>query len=229
MQRQNYIFGLLLLVFFSVGSIIPGKLYAQEAVFLPITPLAQRFAPADPNGDAGVADCMPAALTMALNTLAEENMLSRNSADFSYAAIRRYLRMGMPDPKRGIAPELLVDAARQITDEKFSLQLKKIDPSSWRYFLQGELKKGYPVIVHVADRSTLTNPLSRTTHSHVIVVYGMDDETIYYADSWDGMAHGVSDEAFSQAWGKGHYQWLVFQFEKKEYTTFREILLSLKT
>jgi len=227
MHRQKYFFlGLLFLMLISGGffSLLP-RAYAQTGLILPATPIAQRFSPADPSGDVGLANCMPAALATALQTLATEGQLIIDKKKITYANIRSIVRTFMPDPTRGIAPQFLVAATPIITENAFTLSFINVDPTSWQEFLAAELKKGYPVIVHVSDRNTLYNPASQTSWSHVVVVYGMDDSSLYYTDSWDGQAHTISYEQFGYAWGKGYYKWLAFTFTRQEpLTSFKDIM-----
>lgn len=185
---------------------------AQTVSNLPVTPIAQRFAPADLNGDTGETDCMAAALTTALLTLYDTGNLSGVRESYSYPTIRQFLRSWAPDLSRGITPGILSAAAPTVTHGEFSLALHTVAPSSWQVFLRSELRAGRPVIVHMADRNALYNPASRTELSHVIVVYGMDQETVSFTDSWDGMSHTLSYARFATAWSRGYYRWTAFPF-----------------
>lgn len=228
MKRQKYIVGVgvfsilvLLELFFGVSAV------HAENIILPATPISQRFSPADPNGDNGLHNCMPASLAIALQTLVAGRQLSLGNHQVNYASVRQIVRRNMPDPTRGIAPHILIEATQVVTKNSFHLKSTQTDSESWHTLLTGELEKGYPVLVHVSDRNSLYTPYSRTNASHVVVVYGVDESSVYLIDPWDGQLHRLSKERFAYAWGKGHYNWLAFTFEKQsepEFATFNDIL-----
>lgn len=227
MRGQKYFFIVLLLTLLISGGLFFSltRVSAQSELILAAKPIAQRFSPADPSGDTGFANCMPAALTVALQTLSDEGQLVIDRNKISYTNVRSIVRTFMPDPSRGIAPQFLITATPIITENTFTLSFLAVEPSSWQEFLATELQKGYPVIVHIQDRNTLYNPASQSSMSHVVVVYGMDDTSIYYTDSWDGKNHTVSREHFGYAWGKGYYKWLAFTFTRQEpLTSFKDIM-----
>lgn len=227
MNGQKFFCIAILAVFLAGGGLFftVSKANAEPKLLLSAEPIAQRFSPTDPNGDAGFANCMPAALTVALQTLSQEGQLIISKDKITYANVRSIVRSFMPDPRRGIAPNFLVAATPIITDNAFTLSFITVDSNSWRDFIAEELKKGYPVIVHIQDRNSLYNPVSQTALSHVVVVYGIDETSIHFTDSWDGQAHTTSLDRFGYVWGKGNYKWLAFTFHRQEpLTSFKDIM-----
>jgi hypothetical protein len=186
--------------------------YAETSLNLPAAPILQRFVPPDPNGDTGSTDCMAAAFSTALLTMYDTGNLSGMRESYAYPTIRQFLRSWAPDLQRGITPQVLSAATPTVTHSEFTLTLHHVDPSSWQVFLRRELRAGRPVIVHMADRNALYDPTSQGELSHVIVVYGMDQETVSFTDSWDGVAHSLSHAHFAAAWSQGYYSWIAFPF-----------------
>jgi hypothetical protein len=190
--------------------------YAETVIHLPAHVIPQRFSPADPNGDTGATDCMAAALTTSLLVLADNGNLALPRETLSYRDVRKLARTWAPDLRSGITPAVLIAATATITKGEYVLVQQSVDPLSWKTFLRNELTQSRPVIVHIPDRNLLYNPMSQSQLSHVIVVTGIDERTITFTDSWDGILHTIDHNAFGNAWGKGHYNWLAFVFSPRQ-------------
>jgi hypothetical protein len=215
MKRQKAVLTAILLCFLTGTVFLPTYTYAAPTKQLQATPIPQRFSPADQNGDIGTHNCMPAALTTALTALAHAEPLLLDTDIMTYPRIRQITRTFMPDPRRGISPDILAASTAHVTENAFQLSFVQVPKANWQEFLRQELAKDYPVIVHVSNRYALYIPSSTTNASHVVVVIGMDETTVTFTDSWDGRVHTVSRDIFSRAWGKGHYQWRAFVFIKQ--------------
>lgn len=221
MNRQILFYFLSFLLFFSFST----QTVEASSVSSPVVAQSQFFSPPDQNGNSGATDCMAAALSMGLIALATTEAPLLNDTDVSYATVRLTLRSASPDIRYGIAPKYLIAATPELTGNAFHLLRTEVDPGKWETFLFRELVKHYPVIVHVSDRNSLYDASSTSAASHVIVVSGMDDQSITFVDPWDGRIHQISKSLFATAWEKGYYHWLAFTFEKQpEATSFEAII-----
>lgn len=73
-------------------------------------------------------------------------------------------------------------------------------PDAWRLALKGELDRGHPAIVFLADGGMLWH--GAWHYGHYVVASGYaDDGRIIYHDPWDGRAHALPARDFGAVWG----------------------------
>lgn len=208
MKQQVLTFSLNILIGMILFATNASLVYATQASVMPF-PLEQRFSPRDVNGDEGSYNCMAASVIMTLRTIALEQDIPLADAAVTYTSLRQEIRKTVA-PDEGIPPHVLANTVSHMTSGRVSLHMIQLSEETWEPYVLQELSRGYPLIAHLSDREMVYGKTIPEDASHVIVIYGIDDKSVYFSDSWDGQTHKVSKETFANAWQSGEYAWWAF-------------------
>lgn len=223
-------YSILFVVATTVFLTVSSPAYAAMPLLLPTPTLSQHLRFADSNGDTGYFDCAIAADAIALQTLVSEGKIPLSKDAVSYATIRLSTRNQYVNISKGITLREAAAMISSVTNNALGAAFVKIDARHWDEELFRQLHAGYPVIVHISDWSYLDGHEGQGKSAHAIVVSGMDEQSIYYVDPWDGRMHAMTHDAFALAWAQGHYNWSAMVFiEKKPPTNFTDIMRLLIT
>ena len=192
------IFGLLTAVLFPAGQ--PYAFAAEQKIALNVPSVKQIFSPADWTGtswDYGIYDCLPASVSMVLQYL--ENQGHLTGVNTGYAAVRQSFRKVAPNAYGGIAVDVPVSQVPSLTNNAVSASLNFSEKEKWQEAVKLEMNAGYPVIATVQNWSLLAAKWSGAV-VHSIMIYGIDDNKVYYIDPWDGGNYSMYVGDFDKAW-----------------------------
>jgi hypothetical protein len=177
--------------------------------------VGQRFTPADPSGDNGLYDCLPASLTMAIS------ILDQGPAD--YGSVRQYMR-----GTSGIGPTVGLGQTYGVveysTGGRFTADktYHSVAPDGWRSLLEGELSQGRPLVLYIADASKLEDssgqaprPANESSFpgAHAVLAVGLlnGGTTVVIDDPWNATPGGpgrqlqMTADAFTAACGNTRF------------------------
>ena len=174
---------------------------AAASLNLAVQPAAQRLV-TPVNGDAGLWDCLPASIYMALRYLEQRN----GGAAIGYESVRAAFRAGVAADSP-ISPLLAPSLVTGLSGGAVSASVSFTNSSAWESWLAAELKAGSPVIPFIdnwlllspADHPTAEAGLSQP-EAHAVVISGLHNGNVIYEDPWDGAAHSLPVAEFASAW-----------------------------
>jgi hypothetical protein len=185
--------------FFSIPTRNLSNAQVIPAISLSVPTLNQHFYPADTNGDTGLYNCVPAAMSMALLYFSQADLFVNGSSD--YASIRLTLRNEISDINRGISLLLIPEYIARLTDNAIRARIIQTSSDEWQQLLKSNLSLGLPIIVYIADPTQLPGHRLQSPFAHVIVVRGIDTFGVTYNDPWDGKSYTLPHEQFEVIWG----------------------------
>jgi hypothetical protein len=175
--------------------------------------IGQQFTRADPSGDRGAYDCLPASLTMAMSILVQR------PAD--YSSVRQYMRAKSGVKVGGLGQTYGVveysTAGRFSADQTYH----QVAADGWRALLGGELAQGRPLVLYIADASLLDDSSGQARRpanesfpdAHAVLAVGLLDggATVVVDDPWNatqdapGRQLRMTADAFAAAWGNTRF------------------------
>jgi hypothetical protein len=211
----RFVIGLSLVVTLLLVNLQPLTLpAAAEGVSLVVPLIAQRFEPADNNGDVGVYDCLAASVSMVLQSLQAQGKLAEGATD--YQSVRLAFRNVSPDVNWGLRNDLPTQVVPALTNDVvqaswFAGPTDQTWPAySWQEFLSQQLAAGYPVIASIPDWRLLAGENGYPgAAGHSVVITGLVDGQVVYNDPWTAQEYRMSTDEFAAAWsnsgGSGYH------------------------
>jgi hypothetical protein len=155
----------------------------------------------------GTYDSVPAVVAMGLTYLRSRAGASANDWQAEYPAVRKAFRDIQPNPVSGIPLDAIPDRVQLLTHNAFTVTLRAaVDDGSrvnflsgWQRFLRTELDADRPVLVYLPDWSKLGGGRSGQV-GHMVLVTGLTDREVVYADPWSGSSVRVPHQVVTAAW-----------------------------
>jgi hypothetical protein len=175
--------------------------------------IGQQFSQADPSGDLGAYDCLPASLTMAIS------ILDQSPAD--YASVRQYMRAKSGLRLGGLGQTYGV--VEYSTGGRFSADktYHQAGADGWRALIESELTQGRPLVLYIADASKLDDSSGQVPRpsnesfadAHAVLAVGLVDggATVVIDDPWNATQDGpgrqlrMTADAFAATWGNTRF------------------------
>jgi hypothetical protein len=175
--------------------------------------IGQQFSQADPSGDLGAYDCLPASLTMAIS------ILDQIPAD--YASVRQYMRAKSGLRLGGLGQTYGV--VEYSTGGRFSADktYHQAGADGWRALIESELTQGRPLVLYIADASKLDDSSGQVPRpsnesfadAHAVLAVGLVDggATVVIDDPWNATQDGpgrqlrMTADAFAATWGNTRF------------------------
>ena len=181
----------------------PAPVLADSSVSVAVAPIAQRLAnPVD--GDSGANDCMAASVAMALIAMQGESFFG--GASLSYEPVRHAFRELSPGNGR-LSPNLVDSVVSRLSGGGLHADPGYQPEAGWQGWLHDQLARGYPVVAIIVNWLLLSPPGYPTAEAgmtvpepHAILVDGLSDSQVSYADPWDGHAYSLPVDLFLTAW-----------------------------
>jgi hypothetical protein len=168
---------------------------------LSVPTIKQTFTPPDWTGltyDSGDFDCVLASVTMILQSLQMRGIIS--GATIDYMSVRRKFREKALNANEGVSIGLVDQLTPTLTNNALTATVGVFDAEHWQEAVAQQIQAGYPIIATVLDWSLLKAKW-KGHYVHSIVVYGLQENKVFYNDPWDGNKYTMDISEFSGAWG----------------------------
>lgn len=168
-------------------------------------------------------NCTPAAVAMVLQTLQAQRLIG-GTAQTEYASVRTLMRAEVKggDYVRGMGFDVAEKLVPALTNGQVEAKTTWVgDQEDWAAVLKTSLDAGYPVQIYVdaSNRGRLGYAVGPAWGAHTVVVFGLNDQAVSYADPWDGQTHTPSRAEFAKLWGFGkdpkHLAYAYLKYEAK--------------